>query len=244
MVPGLLQTPAYAAAVIAETIPLATAEQAAARLEVRLRRQNRVHHPARSFRLRAVLDESALRRAVGSPAIMREQLEHLNHLGAQPHVTVQVLPHKVGAHAGVSGQFSVLRFADASGGGTVCLERSTSGLYLEKRSDVQHYGVMYEHLQARALNRTTAAGSSPTPPRSTPRCADCPPCSSSSPTCSTSRATPRGAHPPPGPLKRPAPVGPAAAWAGAAVRVAAVAYGVVPRCRWRRSGQGWRSHCP
>ncbi|MEV6733752.1 MULTISPECIES: helix-turn-helix transcriptional regulator [unclassified Streptomyces] len=152
VVPGLLQTPAYAAAVIAETIPLATAEQAAARLEVRLRRQNRVHHPARSFRLWVVLDESALRRVVGSPAIMREQLEYLNHLGAQPHVTVQVLPHSVGAHAGVSGQFSVLRFADASDGGTVYLERFTSDLYLEKRSDVQRYSVMYEHLQAQALN--------------------------------------------------------------------------------------------
>ncbi|WP_407840647.1 helix-turn-helix domain-containing protein [Streptomyces sp. DSM 116496] len=153
VIPGLLQTPAYARAVIEETIPLATAEQIATRLEVRLRRQHRAHHPARPFRLWVVLDESALRRVVGTPEIMREQLAYLNHLGAQPHITVQVLPHDVGAHPGVSGQFSILHFtADAAGAGTVYLERFTSDLYLEKRSDVQHYSAMHDHLQAQALN--------------------------------------------------------------------------------------------
>ncbi|GGX37627.1 helix-turn-helix domain-containing protein [Streptomyces chryseus] len=151
VIPGLLQTPAYAAAVVAETIPLATAEQIAVRREVRLRRQSRAHHPARRLRLWAVLDESALRRVVGSPQIMREQLEFLNRLGAQPHITVQAVPHSVGAHPGVSGQFSILDFPDAATG-TVYLERFTSDLYLEKRSDVQPYSVMFDHLQARALD--------------------------------------------------------------------------------------------
>ncbi|MEU9417924.1 helix-turn-helix transcriptional regulator [Streptomyces sp. NPDC048272] len=153
VIPGLLQTPAYARAVMEETIPLATAEQIATRLEVRLRRQHRTHHPARPFRLWVVLDESALRRVVGGPEIMREQLEYLNRLSTEPHITVQVLPHDVGAHPGVSGQFSILHFeADVAGAATVYLERFTSDLYLEKRSDVRHYSVMYDHLQAQALN--------------------------------------------------------------------------------------------
>ncbi|MFF8264688.1 helix-turn-helix domain-containing protein [Streptomyces virginiae] len=152
VIPGLLQTPAYARAVIEETIPQATPEQIAVRHEVRLRRQSRAHHPARPFRLRVVLDESALRRLVGSRQVMREQLQHLNRLGAQPHITVQVLPHDAGAHPGVSGQFSILDFPYAPGAGTVYLERFTSDLYLEKRSDVQHYSVMYDHLRAQALN--------------------------------------------------------------------------------------------
>ncbi|MFG2234856.1 helix-turn-helix domain-containing protein [Streptomyces sp. NPDC048723] len=152
VIPGLLQTPAYARAVIEETIPQATGEQVAARLEVRLRRQHRAHHPARPFRLWVVLDESALRRVVGGPEIMREQLEYLNHLSTQPHITVQVLPHDVGAHPGVSGQFSILDFADAPGAGTVYLERFTSDLYLEKRSDVRLFSAMYDRLQAQALN--------------------------------------------------------------------------------------------
>ncbi|MGW6941769.1 DUF5753 domain-containing protein [Streptomyces xanthophaeus] len=82
---------------------------------------------------------------------MREQLEFLNRLGAQPHITVQVLPHEMGAHPGVSGQFSILHFPDAAEG-TVYLERFTSDLYLEKRSDVRQYSTMYDHLQAQALD--------------------------------------------------------------------------------------------
>ncbi|MGW0393991.1 helix-turn-helix domain-containing protein [Streptomyces sp. NPDC003042] len=151
VIPDLLQTPAYAAAVIAETIPLATAEQIAVRREVRLGRQSRAHHPGRPLRLWVVLDESALRRVIGSPEIMREQLEYLNHLGAQPRITVQVLPHSAGAHPGVSGQFSILDFPDTATG-TVYLERFTSDLYLEKQSDVRQYTAMYDHLQAQALN--------------------------------------------------------------------------------------------
>lgn len=152
VIPGLLQTPAYARAVIAGTIPQATVEQAATRLRVRLRRQDRLGVGGDPLRLWAVLDESALRRVVGSREIMREQLEHLTHLGARPHITVQVLPHGVGAHPGVSGQFSLLEFADATDASVVYLERFTSDLYLEKRSDVRLYSDLYAHVQARALS--------------------------------------------------------------------------------------------
>ncbi|MFE7929077.1 helix-turn-helix domain-containing protein [Streptomyces sp. NPDC057456] len=151
MVPDLLQTPAYAQAVIGETIPRLTAGQAATHLKVRLRRQHRIYDPACPLRLWVILDESALRRVVGSLDIMREQLEHLKALSAEPHVTVQVLPYTAGAHPGLSGQFSILRFADSPDAGVVYLERFTSDLYLEKPSDVRHYGVMYDRLQAQAL---------------------------------------------------------------------------------------------
>ncbi|OKK16096.1 XRE family transcriptional regulator [Streptomyces sp. CB00455] len=151
LIPGLLQTPAYARAVIAGTIPHAPAGQAAMCLTVRMRRQDRLN-ALDPLRLWTVLDESALRRVVGSRDVMREQLEHLTHLGAQPHITVQVLPHEVGAHPGASGQFTLLEFADATDASVVYLERFTSDLYLEKRSDVRLYGDMYAHLQARALS--------------------------------------------------------------------------------------------
>ncbi|CAM5562372.1 helix-turn-helix domain-containing protein [Streptomyces purpurascens] len=149
--PGLLQTPAYAQAVIEETFPPLTADQAATLLRVRLRRQHRIYDPACPLRLWVVLDESVLRRVVGSPDIMREQLEHLNALSAEPHITVQVLPDTVGAHPGLSGQFSILKFA-GSPETVVYVGRFTSDVYLEKPSDVQHYGVMYEQLQAQALS--------------------------------------------------------------------------------------------
>lgn len=152
VIPGLLQTPAYARAVIAGTIPHATAEQATARLQVRMRRQDQLRAPGNPLRLWVVLDESALRRGVGSREVMREQLDHLTRLSAQPHITMQVLPHDVGAHPGVSGQFALLEFVDAADVGVVYLERFTSDLYLEKRSDVRRYSDMYAHLQAQALS--------------------------------------------------------------------------------------------
>ncbi|MEV0414972.1 helix-turn-helix transcriptional regulator [Streptomyces sp. NPDC050448] len=150
LIPGLLQTPAYAATVIEETNPHFTAEEAATHLELRLRRQHRAHHPARLLRLWVVLDESALHRTVGTADVMREQLKHLNRLSAQPHITVQILPHSAGAHPGVSGQFSILTFPGGDAG-VVYLERYTSGLYLEKPADRRPYHFIYDHLQAKAL---------------------------------------------------------------------------------------------
>ncbi|MCX4580811.1 helix-turn-helix domain-containing protein [Streptomyces sp. NBC_01571] len=151
VIPGLLQTPAYAQAVIEEALPEISVEQAAARLKVRMRRQHRIYDPGRPLRLWVVLDESVLHRVVGSPEIMREQLEHLKALGTEPHISVQVLPYTAGAHPGLPGQFSILGFADSAQTGVVHLERFTSDLYLEKPSDVQYYSVMHAHLQARAL---------------------------------------------------------------------------------------------
>ncbi|MFF1404976.1 helix-turn-helix domain-containing protein [Streptomyces sp. NPDC058294] len=151
-IPALLQTPAYADAVIGETIPQLTTEDAGTRLKVQLRRQDRIYDPARPLRLWVVLDESALRRIIGSPDVMREQLEHLNALGTEPHITVQVLPYTADAHPGLSGQFSILRFTDNSAAAVVYLEQFTSDLYLEKPSDVQHYSVLHDHLQAQALS--------------------------------------------------------------------------------------------
>ncbi|MEX1654879.1 helix-turn-helix transcriptional regulator [Streptomyces pseudovenezuelae] len=148
----LLQTPAYAYAVIEETIPLLTTEEADTRLHVRLRRQHRIYDPTRPLHLRVVLDESVLRRVVASPDVMREQLEHLNALGAEPHITVQVLPYTAGAHPSMSGQFSILRFADSTEASVAYLERFTSDLYLEKPSDVQHYSLLHDRLQAQALS--------------------------------------------------------------------------------------------
>ncbi|MEU1916118.1 DUF5753 domain-containing protein [Streptomyces massasporeus] len=104
---------------------------------VLLRRQHRIHDRDLPLRLKIILDESALRRLVGSPDIMRNQLEHLNTPGTQPHITVQALPHTAGAHPGLSGPFCILRFP-GSPEAEMYLERFTSHLHLRKPSEVQH----------------------------------------------------------------------------------------------------------
>ncbi|MFB6556830.1 helix-turn-helix domain-containing protein, partial [Streptomyces sp. NPDC056405] len=152
LVPGLLQTPGYAEAVIPGAVPELAPEDLEKRIQVRMRRQDRVRDQERPLRLWIVLDESALRRVVGSHLVMREQLEHLVEVSTLPHVTVQVLPYDTGAHAGMSGTFSILEFDDAADSSVVYIEGVTSDLYLEKTNDVHKYTIMYEHLRAQALS--------------------------------------------------------------------------------------------
>lgn len=152
MVPGLLQTRSYAEALITGALPEAAPSEIEKRVQVRLRRQERIHSKESPLRLWAVLDESALRRVVGDREIMREQLERLAELSSLPHVTVQVMPFTMGAHPGVNGQYAILEFPDTADSSVVYLEGVTSDLYLEKANDVQKYSVMYEHLRAQALN--------------------------------------------------------------------------------------------
>ncbi|MEI7029422.1 helix-turn-helix transcriptional regulator [Streptomyces pratensis] len=152
MIPGLLQTRAYAEALISGALPEAPPADIEKRVNVRARRQDRVNAPDGPLRLWAVIDESALRRRVGGKQVMVDQLEHLVEQSHLPHVTVQVLPFEMGAHPGVNGQYAILEFPDAADSSVVYIEGVTSDLYLEKANDVQRYSVMYEHLRAQALN--------------------------------------------------------------------------------------------
>ncbi|MER5909583.1 helix-turn-helix transcriptional regulator [Streptomyces sp. NPDC001982] len=152
LVTGLLQTRAYAEALVQGALPETSTGDIDKRVQVRLRRQERITADHNPVRLWVVLDEAALRRVVGSKLVMREQLEHLIEMSQLPHVTVQVLPFEVGAHPGLNGQYAILEFADAADSSVVYLEGVTSDLYLEKAHDVQKYAVMYEHLRAQSLN--------------------------------------------------------------------------------------------
>ncbi|MFF2125700.1 helix-turn-helix domain-containing protein [Streptomyces olivochromogenes] len=152
VVPGLLQTRPYAEALIAGALPETASGDIDKRVQVRLRRQERISAPENPLRLWTVLDESALRRVVGNRSLMRDQLEHLVEQSQLPHVTVQVIPFDMGAHPGLNGQYAILEFPDAADSSVVYIEGVTSDLYLEKANDVQKYSVMYEHLRAQALN--------------------------------------------------------------------------------------------
>ncbi|MBO7939078.1 MULTISPECIES: helix-turn-helix domain-containing protein [Streptomyces] len=152
VVPGLLQTPQYAEALISGALPEAPPQDIDKRIQVRLRRQERISTGENPLRLWAVLDEAALRRRVGNRQVMIEQLEYLLEMSQLPHVTVQLIPFTMGAHPGVSGQYAILEFPDAADSSVVYIEGVTSDLYLEKPQDVQKYSVMYEHLRAQALN--------------------------------------------------------------------------------------------
>lgn len=151
VVPGLLQTPEYAREVTLAAVDGAPDDKVDALVEVRLARQ----HVLRSnppLRLSAVLDEAALRRTVGGPAVMARQLEHLTEAAQLPHVRIQVLPFGVGAHVGVTGPFVIFSFPSRSDLDVVVLDHLTSSLYLERKEDLQAYSEAFDSLQVHALS--------------------------------------------------------------------------------------------
>jgi transcriptional regulator with XRE-family HTH domain len=152
VVPGLLQTRQYAETLISGALPETAPTEIEKRVQVRMRRQERISAEENPLRLWTVMDEAALRRIVGDKSLMRDQLDHLVEQSRLPHVTVQVIPFDMGAHPGLNGQYAILEFPDAADSSVVYIEGVTSDLYLEKPNDVQKYSVMYEHLRAQALN--------------------------------------------------------------------------------------------
>jgi transcriptional regulator with XRE-family HTH domain len=144
-VPGLLQSEGYARAVIALGNGDATAEEIDQRVNLRLKRQQRLTEAAPP-RVWAVLDEAALRRPIGGTEVMRDQLEHLINVSKLPNVTIQVMPFKFGGHAAEGGAFSILRFPEPDLPDVVYVETLTGALYLDKRDDIDVYLQAMERL--------------------------------------------------------------------------------------------------
>ena len=149
-VPGLLQTEAYARAVVMLEHAEDPADDTGRRVKLRMARQQVLTGPDAPG-LWAVVDDAALRRPIGGPEVMREQLRHLIDLAAKPNVTIQVIPFGAGGHAAAGGPFSILRFPEPDLPDVVYLEQLTSALYLDKREDTDHYLAVMERLCLEAL---------------------------------------------------------------------------------------------
>jgi transcriptional regulator with XRE-family HTH domain len=149
LVPGLLQTEAYARAVL-EAIRLdAKADDIDRRLELRIHRQERLtSEDAPEYWV--VLDEAVVRRHVGQPPVMAEQLGHLIEAAKLPNVTLQVLPFTSGAHAGMDGEFTILHYRESADPDVVYIENTGSDLYLESTEVTRRYNKIFDHLRAAA----------------------------------------------------------------------------------------------
>ncbi|MFI0238150.1 helix-turn-helix domain-containing protein [Streptomyces sp. NPDC016845] len=143
---GLLQTEAYAHAVVERGMRGASHEDVERRVALRLARQ-KVLVAERAPEVRFVLDEAALRRVHGGPEVMRGQLDHLVEAAQMPHITLQVVPFGHGWHAGESGTFTLLSFPESDLPDVVFLEQLTSALYLDKAEDVAQYEKAMQRLQ-------------------------------------------------------------------------------------------------
>lgn len=153
-VPGLLQSRAYARAVIMLGHAAATPEEIERRIELRQARQQRTIS-AENPKLWVVLDEAVLRRPLGGREVMREQVAHLLELTEHPNITLQVLPFDHGGHAAAGGPFSILRFSEAELPDVVYLEQLTSALYLDKVEDTEHYMKVMDRVCMDAMSVAT-----------------------------------------------------------------------------------------
>ncbi|MFE9424611.1 helix-turn-helix domain-containing protein [Kitasatospora sp. NPDC006697] len=151
-VPGLLQTREYAEASVMGVQPDTDQESMNRRVEVRLKRQDRISGEEQLSSFWAVIDEAVLAREVGGRAVMASQLRKLLEVGERANVNIQVVSFTHGAHPGMTGTFSLLEFPESADSTVVYFEGVTSDLYLEKDQDVRRYTGLYDHLRAAALS--------------------------------------------------------------------------------------------
>ena len=149
-VPGLLQTPDYARAVIRGVHPTLQEDDVARRAEVRARRQEALAKKP-GLALWMVLDEAILHRRVGGEEVMRAQMQRLAAEARKKNTIIQVMPFASGAHPGSQGAFIVMDFPEPDPA-LVYIETLASNLFLEKPEEVATYRSNFEHLIALALS--------------------------------------------------------------------------------------------
>ncbi|KUN95475.1 helix-turn-helix domain-containing protein [Streptomyces caeruleatus] len=144
---GLLQTQAYARAVVKRGMRGASAADVEKRVALRLERQKYLLDDSGAPEFHIVLDEAALRRPYGDREVMRGQLQHLIEISQRPNVRLQIMPFSFGGHSGESGAFTILSFPESDLSDVVYLEQLTSALYLDKHEDVTQYETALKELQ-------------------------------------------------------------------------------------------------
>ena len=151
LVPGLLQTEAYARAVLGAIRLDSKPGDIDRRLDLRLHRQALLTR-ADAPEYWVILDEAVVRRQVGGPAAMAEQLGHLIEVARLPNVTLQVLPFTSGEHAGMDGEFTILQYRESSDPDVVYIENTGNDVYLENPEVTRRYNKLFDHLRAAAQN--------------------------------------------------------------------------------------------
>ncbi len=149
LVPGWLQRPSYAR-VVMETLPSVNPERDLDRsIAFRVRRQQALYDDP-PLRLDAILDEGVIRRCLGGPEVMHEQLLHLAEVSLLPNVSLQVFPFGAPKHPGHYGAFNTLIL----GGGlqVVLVDSLTRNDFLEADDWTRRYALVFDLLKESALS--------------------------------------------------------------------------------------------
>jgi transcriptional regulator with XRE-family HTH domain len=151
LVDGRLQTEGYIRALMLADVDVPTEEELDRRVSLRMKRQEQFFTGDDGPKMWVVLNEAALRRQVGGPDTMKEQLRHLIAVSRSHKVVLQVLTYAGGAHPAMDGAFEILRFPDPADLDIVYVQYRRGSIYLEDPSDVGAYAELFDHLRARAL---------------------------------------------------------------------------------------------
>ncbi|MET8744383.1 helix-turn-helix transcriptional regulator [Streptomyces sp. NPDC004728] len=149
-VPGLLQTRNYSTAIQGANEMRLAPEEIQRLVDIRMKRQEILSRP-KPPHLWAILDESVIRRVVGSPESMRDQLGHLLEANSSQHITLQILPFSGGAHGAALGSFVILGGAEASLD-VVYIDLHVGPLFIEKDEELDRYRLAFDYLRAQALD--------------------------------------------------------------------------------------------
>jgi transcriptional regulator with XRE-family HTH domain len=148
LIPGLLQTEAYARAIFRARFGM-TAEEIDESVAARLKRQE-ILAQKDAPTLWVIVDEAVLRRPVGGSGVMREQVHHLIDAVEQPCVSIQVIASTVGAYRGLStGGFAVADFEVSPTVGYQ--ETACQGQFIDRREDVELLVECWDTLVREAL---------------------------------------------------------------------------------------------
>ncbi|MGW7046288.1 helix-turn-helix domain-containing protein [Streptomyces avermitilis] len=149
-VPGLMQTEEYARVVLKSgAIGQTRPEDVDRYVALRIQRQELLTRE-NAPRIWAVMDETALRRPVGGPEVMRAQIDKLLEVTKLAHVTLQVIPFSSGPHAGTYGPFVLFRFAMPELPDMVYSEYLTGAVYLDARAEVATHLEVMDRMAAQA----------------------------------------------------------------------------------------------
>ncbi|WP_327259220.1 MULTISPECIES: helix-turn-helix domain-containing protein [unclassified Streptomyces] len=154
-VPGLLQTRNYSTAVQGANEMRLARDEIQRLVDIRMKRQEILSRP-KPPHLWAILDESVVRRVVGSPDIMRDQLCHLLEANDSQHITLQILPFSKGAHCAALGSFVILGGVEASLD-VVYVDLHVGSLFLEKDEELDRYRLAFDYLRAQALDMAASS---------------------------------------------------------------------------------------
>jgi transcriptional regulator with XRE-family HTH domain len=151
LIPGLLQTGAYAREIIAALALTRSPEEVIALAEVRKTRQAILTTPRDPLKYWAVIHEAALyQRFAAHPALMREQLRHLLDMADLPNITIQVMPLNSTPHPGMLGLFEIVRFPQPWPT-VVNVENIRGAHFVEGTEDVQIFETAFDRVVASAL---------------------------------------------------------------------------------------------